>query len=151
VRLLDRPAARFVPVGLLVLGIAVQGVRIVALQDDPQQGTAFAMFATVDIGTNRRVVATVPGDPDIRLEIPPALEERRDRLADTPTDAAASELAAMLLDQTWTVEGETATAADGSAGDEVDAVRVQVVGLEADGRTITRQVLADEVVNGLGS
>lgn len=147
-RLLDRPAARFLPVGLLVLGIAVQGVRIVALQDDPQRGTAFAMFATVDIGTNRRVVATVPGDPEIRLEIPAALDERKNRLADTPTDAAASELAGLLLDQTWTIEGETATARGGSAGDDVDAVRVQVVGLEADGRTITRQVLADEVVAG---
>ena len=150
-RLLDRPAARFVPVGLLVLGIAVQGVRIVTLHDDPQRGTAFAMFATVDIGTNRRVVATVPGDPVIRLEIPAALEERTKRLADTPTDDAASELAAMLLDQTWTIEGGTATADDGSVGDEVDAVRVQVVGLEADGRTITRQLLADEVVSGSGS
>lgn len=52
---------RLVPVLLLVVGIALHGVRILAHDEDPQRGTAFATFATVDIGATRQVLITEPG------------------------------------------------------------------------------------------
>ena len=131
------------PVALLVLGIAVHGVRIEAFHEDPQRGTAFAMFATVDIGANRRVVATAPGDPTIVLALPDTLGATSERLTDSPSDDSARELAERLLEQTWEVDDDTATI----GGDTTfDQVRVQVVGPDADGRTVSRQVFTDVVV-----
>jgi hypothetical protein len=143
----SRSPIQFLPVALLVLGIAVHGVRIVAYDEDPQRGSAFAMFATADIGTTRRVLATVPGDTAVILDIPAALEERRARLADAPSDDSARRLATLLLALTWVVEGNTATVGDGATFDQV---RVQVVGLDAKGRTVSRQVLTDVVVGSSG-
>lgn len=134
---------QLLPVALLVLAIAAHGIRIEAHDQDPQRGSAFAMFATIDIGATRRVLATVPGDAAISLEIPDAMKEASARVADAPSDDSARELAKLLLEQTWVVEGRTAMV----GGDvEVDQVRVQVVGLEAEGRTLSRQVFADVVV-----
>jgi hypothetical protein len=142
-----RAPIQFLPVALLLLGIAVHGVRIEAYNEDPQRGSAFAMFSTVDIGTTRRVIATVPSDTAITLDIPDALEGQRARLADTPSDDSARRLANRLLDLTWKVDGHTATVGDGA---RFDQVRVQVVGLDADGRTVSRRVLTDVVVRNSG-
>ncbi len=144
----SRSALRWLPLVLLSLGIAVHGFRVIAHHEDPQRGTAFAMFATIDIGANRRVVATSPGDPAIVLDIPGSLEAATQRLADTPNEAAARRLASQLLALTWTVEGHTATAGGAVAFDQV---RVQVVGLGAEGRTVSRMVVTDVVVEQGGS
>lgn len=138
-----RSPIQLLPVALLILVIAVHGVRIEAYDEDPQRGSAFAMFATVDIGVTRRVLATVPGDTAISLDIPDGLEDLRTQLADAPSDDSARRLAHRLLERTWEVEDQTATVGGTTM---FDKVRVQVVGLDAEGRTVSRQVLADVVV-----
>ena len=120
---------RWLPVALFVGGIAVSGFRIVAFEDDPQRSTAFAMFATVDIASNRRVLVTVPSAPDVLLEIPEGLQDERRHLQVLPTDEEARRFAALLQE----------------ADPDLTAVRVQVVGPDTDGRAITRQVLVDVV------
>lgn len=139
---------RLLPVVLLILGIAVHGVRIEAYNEDPQRGSAFAMFATVDIGATRRVLVTVPDDTAIRLVIPDTMEELSTKLADAPSDDSARRLANLLLELTWELDGQTAT-----VGEEArfDQLRVRVVGLDAQGRTMSRQVLTDVVVGNSGS
>jgi hypothetical protein len=155
-----RSLLRFLPVAMLLLAITVHGVRIVTIEDDPQRGSAFAMFATVDIGATRRVVATVPpvtpGRPEVTLEIPDSLESDRAALAERPTDDAAREVAALLLDLDWEVDAGSGSVAPEPGTDDqslepaapVDRVRIQVVGLDADGTTISRQVFTDVVVEG---
>jgi hypothetical protein len=120
---------RWLPTALLVGGIAVSGFRIVAYDDDPQRSTAFAMFATVDIAANRRVLVTVPDKPTVLLEIPDDLQDERRQLQVVPTEEEARHFAALLQD----------------ADPELTDVRVQVVGPDTDGRTITRHVLVDIV------
>ena len=133
---------RFLPVALLLVGIAFHGVRIAAVDDDPQGGSAFAMFSTVDVARTRRVMATVPGPNPLRLEIPPDLAGLRKRLADVPSDANALRLADELLARTWDLD------AGGTEGGEVvlDQVRVVVAGLHATDWTLSRDLLADVVV-----
>lgn len=139
---------QFLPVALLLTGIAIHGVRIVAFDEDPQRGSAFAMFASVDIGATREVRVSEPGDPPVILEIPGSLEEQRKRLADAPTDASAREFARLILDLTWEVDHGTATA----GGDATfDQVRVEVIGFSAAGRTMTARVLTDVAVRNAGS
>ena len=138
-----RSPLRFLPVALLILGITVHGARIVTYDEDPQRGTAFAMFATVDVGSTRRVIATAPGDPAVTIVIPADMEEQRDGLADRPTEGAARGFAAQLLERSWEVSDRTARVGQGAV---LDQVRVQVVGLDADGRTLSRQVLTDVIV-----
>lgn len=128
---------------MLILVIAVHGTRIEVYDEDPQRGSAFAMFATVDIGATRRVLATVPGDTAITLEIPDDLEGLRTQLADAPSHDSARTLANRLLERTWEVDGQSATV-EGDA--TFEQVRVRVVGLEAEGRTLSRRVLTDVVV-----
>lgn len=106
------------------------------------------MFATVDIGATRRVLTTVPGDTAIVLTIPDDLGELRTQLRSSPSDDSARRLADLLLELTWEVDGHTATVGGGATFDEV---RVQVVGLAAEGRTLSRQVLIDVVVGHSGS
>ena len=120
---------RWLPVALLVGGIAVSGVRIVVYEDDPQRSTAFAMFATVDIAANRRVLVTVPDQPTVLLDVPDSLQDERRQLQVVPTEEEARHFAALLQD----------------ADPDLGSVRVQVVGLDTDGRTTTRQVLVDVV------
>jgi hypothetical protein len=121
----DLPARlRWLPVALLAVGIAVSGLRIVAHDDDPQRSTAFAMFARVDIAANRRVLVT---SGKSAVEIPTHLLEERRELQVVPTDDEAREFADLLL----------------ADDPDLDAVRVQVVGLDTDGTTIVRQELAD--------
>ena len=129
---------------LLVLAIAVYGFRIEVVNADPQRGSAFAMFATVDIGATRRVIATAPGETAITLAIPDELSQVRERVLDAPTDGSARMLATLLLERSWLVEGDTAVVGDGVSFEQL---QVQVVGLEAEGRTLYRQVLADVVVD----
>lgn len=139
---------QFLPVALLLTGIAIHGVRVVAFDEDPQRGSAFAMFASVDIGATREVRVSEPGDPPVILDIPDTLEEERQRLADSPTDASARNFAALVLDLTWEVDHDTATV----GGDATfDQVRVEVVGFDAAGRTITTHVLTDVLVRSAGS
>ena len=142
-RLRSRSSLYFLPVALLLLGVAVHGVRIIVHDVDSQRGSAFAMFSTADIGATRRVVATAPGAPPFSLDIPESLSEVRGRLADAPSDELARELAAILRDRKWETDGRTATPGDETTFDQV---RIQVVGLDVDGRTVSRQVFADVVV-----
>lgn len=114
---------------LLVGGIVVSGFRVFAYDDDPQRGTAFAMFARVDIAANRRVVVTTPGEPAAVLEIPRDLLEERRRLQVVPTADAARDFAEQILE----------------ADPSLSVVRVQVFGLDTDGSTLVRQELADVV------
>jgi hypothetical protein len=137
--LLARPAARFVPVLVLASLIAFHGFQIVVHEDDPQRSGAFAMFATVDIGSTRRVLATVPGD-EVTLEIPAELNELRAELMDRPSTESARELADLLLGERWQVRDGRAVTGDGAL---LGGVRVQVVGLDAQDRTIRTVVLAD--------
>lgn len=134
--------ARFLPITILIGLIAFHGFQIVANDDDPQRSGAFAMFATVDIGATRRVFATVPGE-DVTLEIPSALIDQRNALMDHPSPQSAEELARMLTSETWDVEDGSATSGGATV---LDAVRVQVFGLDAEGRTIVRRVLTDVIV-----
>lgn len=143
-----RSPIQFLPVALLLTGIAIHGVRIVAFDEDPQRGSAFAMFASVDIGATRAVRVTGPGDPPVILEVPDTLEDERQRLADRPTDASARRFGRLVLDQTWEVEGDAATV----GGDATfTQVRVEVVGFSAEGRTVTTHVLTDVVVRSAAS
>ena len=141
-RLSDTKALVWLPVGLLLAAIVVHAVRIEQYDADPQRGSAFAMFSTVDIAATRRVIATVPGDPTIRLEIPAHLEKVGLRLRDAPSEDVTRELAILLLESRWEVEGDTAKAGGTEAFDEV---RVEVVGLESDGRVLSRQIFSDVV------
>jgi hypothetical protein len=140
------PRSRFavLPVVLLIGLITFHGYQVVALEDDPQRGGAFAMFATIDIGATRTVIAT-GDDGDVLLELPASLDEDRTALLDRPTEEAATEFAESALELTWMVDDGRATASD-SNGVVFDEVRLQVVGFVADGRTITRQVMTEVVV-----
>jgi hypothetical protein len=133
-----------VPVVLLVGLIAFHGYQVVALEDDPQRGGAFAMFATIDVGATRKVIAT-DGEGTTELELPDSLDGQRTAALDRPTEDAVTDLAEAVLGLSWTVEGARATASpDGEV--QFDEVRLQVVGFAADGRTITRRVITDIVV-----
>ncbi len=138
---------RVLPVALLLVAITVHGLRIELRGEDPQRGSAFAMFSTVDIGATRRVIATV-GDGAIVLEIPETLHDARERLVDAPSADAANRLGAQLLELSWQVDGDTA-----AVGDDVtfDVARVRVIGLDADGWTLSSQTIADVVVRRPGS
>ncbi|GAA5137225.1 hypothetical protein GCM10023339_77240 [Alloalcanivorax gelatiniphagus] len=132
------------PVALLLAVIAFHGYQVVVLEDDPQRGGAFAMFATIDIGATRKVLATAE-DGSVVLDLPASLDAERRALLDRPTEEATTRFAEVVLDLTWDVEDGRATAtADGPQ--VFDSVRVQVVGFDADGRTISRRVLTDLVV-----
>ena len=134
-----RTLATLVPVGLLIASIVGHGYAIVAHEDDPQRSGAFAMFATVDIGATRMVIAdTASGS--VRLDVPDSLDERTADLVDHPSDRAARALATALLERGWTVEDDEATEGGSTTFDEV---RVRVVGLDSDGRTLLRQVHVD--------
>src|SRR5690606_8633447 len=125
-----RTFLRYLPVTLLLLGIMVHAVQIEVLDEDPQRGSAFAMFATVDVGASRRVVATSPGASTLRLWVPEGLREHRGTRAEPPSDTTARQLAAELLSRRWDVEGDAASA---GSGDMLEGVRVEVVGLHATG------------------
>ena len=100
------------------------------------------MFATVDIGATRRVIATTQ-DGAVTLEIPASLDATSNDLTDRPSEDAAAELASMLLDDRWDVQGAVASA---GGTDALDEIRVQVVGFDTEGRTVSRQVVADVTV-----
>jgi hypothetical protein len=134
-----RTLAMVVPVGLLVGSIVGHGYAIVAHEDDPQRSGAFAMFATVDIGATRMVIADA-ADGTVRLDMPDSLDHRTADLVDHPSEQTARALAAALLDRGWTVEDDEATEGGSTTFDDV---RVRVVGLDADGRTLVRQVLVE--------
>lgn len=131
------------PVVLLLSLIAFHGYQVVATDDDPQRGGAFAMFATIDIGATRKVLATTD-DGSVELELPASLDESRAALLDRPTEQATTDFASSVLDLSWSVEDGQATATD-EGGGPLDEVRIQVVGFDAVGRTVTRQVLSDVV------
>jgi len=136
------------PVVLLLSVIAFHGFRVVAENDDPQRGGAFAMFSTIDIGATRKVVATAE-DGAVLLELPGSLDDERAALLDRPTEEATTRFAEAVLDLRWTVEDGRASATPRGL-QTFDSIRVLVVGFDADGRTISRQVLAD-VAAGSGS
>jgi hypothetical protein len=132
------------PVVLLLGLIIFHGYQVVALEDDPQRGGAFAMFATIDIGATRRIIAT-SDDGDVLLELPASLDEEGTVFLDRPTAEAATRFAKSVLELSWMVEDGRATASD-EDGVMFDQVRLQVVGFVAEGRTITRRVMTDVVV-----
>jgi hypothetical protein len=141
---LPRARSAALPVLLLVGLILFHGYRVIALEDDPQRGGAFAMFATIDIGATRTVIAT-SDDGEVLLELPASLDQQRTTLLDRPTAEAATDLAESVLELAWTVEDGRATASDAN-GVQLDQVRLQVVGFVADGRTISRHVMTEVVV-----
>lgn len=141
-----RSPAALVPVALLLCSIAVHGFQIVAREDDPQRSGAFAMFATVDVGATRKVVATTE-DGSVTLDIPASLDERHAALLDLPSEDSARRFASLLYGLTWDVSDGVAT--EGGTV-TLDDVRLQVVGLDTEGRSYVRQVLVDVVV-GSGS
>lgn len=141
-----RSLATLVPVALLLGSIAFHGYQVVAHEDDPQRGGAFAMFATVDIGAIRKVLATAE-DGSVVLELPPSLQQRAAALRDRPSEEAATRLASELQMLSWSVRDGTATV---GGTDTFTGVRLQVVGLETDGRSFARRVIVD-VVAGSGS
>lgn len=128
------------PVGLLLVGIIVDGGRILAFDEDPQRGSAFAMFASVDISRSRAVLATAGDEREITLTIPDDLNDAREGVIAVPSEERIRRLADQLVQVAWEVEDGTA-----SPGGTVtfDAVRVEVVAVEADGRRLTRRVLAE--------
>jgi hypothetical protein len=134
-----RSLATWVPAGLLLCSIAGHGYQIVAHEEDPQRSGAFAMFATVDIGATRKIIATST-DGSALLEIPESLHARGDDLLDHPSEESAARLADRLRRLTWTVVGGSATEGGPTS---FEGVRVQVVGLDAEGRTLGRQVIVD--------
>lgn len=136
--LLARPAARFVPVLVLASLIAFHGFQIVVHEDDPQRSGAFAMFATIDIGSIRRVVATSPDD-GLQLDIPDTLQDLQEQVADRPSRDAVEELARRLAALRWDESGAVVTDGGGSAL----TVQVRVMGLRVDDRTVVRRVLAE--------
>lgn len=129
---------------LLVVFIIIHGFRIVTVDEDPQSGSAFAMFATVDVGATRQVAASFPGAAPIRLDIPADLHELETRLAEVPSESAARQLARELLDRSWELAGDTAREGSDTT---LDRVRVEVVGLRADDWSLSRHVLVDVVVD----
>jgi len=131
-------ALRFLPLAILLVGIGVHGALVVTLDDDPQRGSAFAMFSTIDFGSTRRVVSVAPGVTPISLEVPEDLGPMEHRLGERPTLARAEVLGARLLDRTWTVTGDNAVEGGPTT---FSRVQVTVIGLDADGRSVTRQVL----------
>ena len=132
----------FHPLALVVAIVGYHGFEIVAHDDDPQRSGAFAMFATVDIGATRQVIATTE-DGAVTLKIPASLKAVNNDLADRPSEEAASGLASMLLDHRWDVRSAVASA----GGTEVlDEIRIQVVGLDTEGRTVFHQILQDVTV-----
>jgi hypothetical protein len=134
---------RWLALALLLAGIVLHGIQVVAHDEDPQRGSAFAMFATVDIGATRRVLATVPEEPGLILEIPDELRDESGELADSPDSDAARSLAEELLELSWTIDDDKAT----EGGPRTfDAVRLQLVRLEVDGRKLSSEVLVDEEV-----
>jgi hypothetical protein len=134
-------ALSWLPVAILLGLIAFHGTKIVTLDDDPQRSGAFAMFATVDVGATRRIIATAAtGDEQVRVHVPESLEKVSDELADTPSASSARELASALLDLEWRVQDGTASEGGSIRFDEI---QVEVVGLRADGRTLRRYTLAD--------
>jgi hypothetical protein len=137
-----RSLATLVPVALLLGSIAFHGYQIVAHEDDPQRSGAFAMFATVDIGAIRKVLVTAE-DGSVVLELPPALQPRATTLLDRPSEEAATQLASELRKLTWSINDGTATA---GGTDTFAGIRLQVVGLEAEGRSFVRRVLVDVAV-----
>ena len=134
-----RTLGTLVPVALLVGSIAGHGYAIVANEDDPQRSGAFAMFATVDIGATRTIIADT-ANGSVSLDVPDSLDQRTSNLADHPSETAARALAAALLKRSWTVEDGEATEGGSTTFDEV---RVRLVGLDANGRTLVRQVLVE--------
>ena len=129
------------PIALLLGLITFHGYQVVAHEDDPQRGGAFAMFATIDIGATRKVIAKAE-DGSVILDLPASLDAERADLLDRPTQAAARRFADVVLALRWTVEDGRATATpDGTRS--FASIQVQVVGFDADARTISRDVLVD--------
>jgi hypothetical protein len=139
-----RSLLRYLAPALLVLVIAVDGVRIVAQDASPQAGSAFAMFATSDVAGTRRVVATTgatAGEPAVVLSLPEDLRQQRQRLVSAPSEEAAARLAEDLLAYRWSLAGDTAEVDD--EGARLEQVWVAVVGLERDGRVLTRRTITE--------
>lgn len=136
---------RLLPAVLLLGAIGIHGVRIVRDHEDPQAGTAFAMFGSVDGAATRRVLVEVPGRSGLRLIPPTSLDEAVLRLKESPSSGRARDLAADLAAMGWQVNGEEA---EEGGTVHFDEVRVLVVGLEADGRTLTRRELASATAGG---
>ena len=97
------------PTALLLGLIAFHGYQVVVHEDDPQRGGAFAMFATIDIGATRKVIATSE-DGAVILDLPASLDAERAALLDRPTEAATRRFADSVLDLQWTVEDGRARA-----------------------------------------
>jgi hypothetical protein len=139
---LARSSLTLVPVVLLLCSVAFHGFQIVVHEDDAQRSGAFAMFATVDIGATRKIIVTAQ-DGAVVLEVPASLSPQGASLLDHPSREAAAELASHLRGLTWdTVDGGATEGGEDTFGD----VRVRVVGLDGEGRSLERTVLVDVVV-----
>lgn len=131
---------RYLPLALLLAAIAAHGVQIVAYDSDPQRSGAFGMFATVDIGATRRVIVTGSAENDVKVEIPENLRGSVSALKDAPSSRKARELVETLQQGTWHVRDGVAISGGST---RLDQVRLRVVALDAEGRTIVTKVLVD--------
>jgi hypothetical protein len=143
-QLRGRALISWFPVTLLLVGITAHGSQIVLNKEDPQRGSAFAMFASVDIGATRRVFVTVPSNDSLQLVIPENFQDTASQLADSPTESNAQAFAEYFLGSLWDDDGELSP----ETGSRPSEVRVRVIGLDASGTTLGQQVVADVVVQG---
>ncbi|MDH3729503.1 MAG: hypothetical protein OES13_00055 [Acidimicrobiia bacterium] len=131
-----RALISWLPVGVLVAFVAVQIFLMTTVSADPQSGSGFAMFSTVDILSTRRIVATgIVFDEPITFDIPDDLQEQAMRLRSQPTTARATQLARELAERQWdpVVEGAFA---------RPTSVEVTVWGITAEGRTLSSRAMA---------
>lgn len=132
---------RLLPVLVLVAAIGTQAFLMLTINADPQSGSGFTMFSSVDFAGSRAVAAhtTAPDGSVIVLHLPPSANDAVDQLLITPTNGLAQDLAQDLATQSWTLDSGLGT----SGGDqELQSITVLVRGLKADGRELTAQVLA---------
>lgn len=130
----------WLPVALLLVGIAAQAIAMQTINADPQAGSGFSMFSTADFAGSRQVVATGSIDgTTVSIDVPSSLSEGVAQLKQEPTDGAVVKLAETLAAMRWTIDGDRAVSGDDVQLDRVD---VAVFGLRADGRSLSAQLLA---------
>ncbi len=99
---------RLVPACVLLLGVAVQAVRILALELSPQgSGPGFAMFSRTDTVQSRflRLHGATDGDPK-RLQRPREVSPEEYRFRTLPSADNGEELARSLLRERWVAHGD---------------------------------------------
>jgi len=131
---------RLLPVGVLLIAIAAQAVLMQTVNADPQGGSGFAMFSSVDFDGSRVINAwALVDDQAFRLELPSDLTTTDD-ITITPTNRRAQQLADELASLSWDLSDPELAVSGGDQ--QLDAVTVTIRGLTADGQTLGSKVLA---------